>query len=121
MSALFFSTILVATLTLGGEADLWSASPPQTEKAESSNWPTPNLLLVLNQDQFAGNWKQFKGDLKQKWGGFTDDDLLYIEGSYTKYEGKLHERYGDRKDEIQQWTDEWFKRHNFEPQRRETP
>jgi uncharacterized protein YjbJ (UPF0337 family) len=33
--------------------------------------------LVLNEDQFKGNWKQFKGEPK-KWANFTDDDLLYI-------------------------------------------
>jgi uncharacterized protein YjbJ (UPF0337 family) len=75
----------------------------------------PLLVLVLNQDQFKGNWKQFKGDLKHKWGKFTDDDLLFIEGSYDKYAGKLQERYGDRKEEIKQWTDEWFKQHPYEP------
>jgi uncharacterized protein YjbJ (UPF0337 family) len=66
----------------------------------------------LNQDEFSGTWKQFKGALKQTWGAFTDDDLLYIEGSYDKYEGKLQERYGDRREEIKQWTDEWFSEHD---------
>lgn len=63
---------------------------------------------VVNQDQFEGNWKQFKGDLKQKWGKFTDDDLLAIEGRYDKLEGKIQERYGDRKQDVEEWVDEWF-------------
>ncbi|HJT21394.1 MAG TPA: CsbD family protein [Nitrospira sp.] len=65
----------------------------------------------MNKDQFEGNWKQFKGDLKRQWGKFTDDDLLVIEGNYDKFEGRLQERYGDKKEEVQRWTDEWFKKH----------
>ena len=37
---------------------------------------------------------QFKGDLKQRWGKFTDDDLQQIEGDYDKFLGKVQERYG---------------------------
>ena len=66
------------------------------------------FVLVLNEDQFNGKWKQFKGELKKKWGNFTDDDLLYIEGRRDKLEGKIQERYGDQKDDVKKWVDEWF-------------
>jgi uncharacterized protein YjbJ (UPF0337 family) len=72
---------------------------------------SPSTLLIVNQDQFEGNWKQFKGDLKKQWGKFTDDDLLVIEGNYDKLQGKIQERYGDRKEEVNKWTDEWMKKH----------
>lgn len=104
--------------TLLGDAQAASSRPSHSQDILAwtlSDPHDPLLVLVLNQDQFKGNWKQFKGDLKQKWGKFTDDDLLFIEGSYDKYEGKLQERYGDRKEEIRQWTDEWFKQHPYEP------
>ena len=29
----------------------------------------------MNADQLKGKWMQFKGELKQKYGKFTDDDL----------------------------------------------
>ena len=29
----------------------------------------------MNWDQIEGNWKQFKGKVKEKWGQLTDDDL----------------------------------------------
>ena len=69
------------------------------------------VARVVNKDQFQGKWKQFKGDLKKKWGKFTDDDLLIIEGDYEKFEGKLQERYGDKKEDVRRWTDDWFARH----------
>ena len=28
----------------------------------------------MNWDQVAGNWKQLKGQVKEKWGKLTDDD-----------------------------------------------
>ena len=37
----------------------------------------------MNWDQIAGNWKQFKGHVKEKWGKLTDDDLDVIEGKRT--------------------------------------
>jgi uncharacterized protein YjbJ (UPF0337 family) len=66
------------------------------------------IVMVLNEDQLKGKWKQFKGELKKKWGNFTDDDLLCIEGRNDKLEGKIQDRYGDRKDEVQKWIDSWF-------------
>ncbi len=66
------------------------------------------VKVVVNQDQWEGKWKQFKGELKEKWGEFTDDDLLAIEGSVDKLEGKIQERYGDRREEVKAWIDEWF-------------
>ena len=50
---------------------------------------------------------QFKGDLKQRWGKFTDDDLQQIEGDYDKFLGKVQERYGDNKSELMKWADHW--------------
>ena len=73
------------------------------------------FVLVLNEEQFKGKWKQFKGELKKKWGNFTDDDLLYIEGRRDKLDGKIQERYGDRKDDVKKWVDEWFEQHNPAP------
>ena len=29
----------------------------------------------MNEDRISGNWKQFKGKVKEKWGQLTDDDL----------------------------------------------
>jgi uncharacterized protein YjbJ (UPF0337 family) len=34
----------------------------------------------MNWDQVEGNWKQFSGKVKEKWGQLTDDDLMAING-----------------------------------------
>ena len=64
----------------------------------------------MNADQFKGKWMQFKGELKKQWGRFTDDDLKQIEGDYDKFVGKLQERYGDRRNEVSKWAEEWYQR-----------
>jgi len=64
----------------------------------------------MNADQLKGKWMQFKGDLKEKWGKFTDDDLQQIAGSYDKFVGKVQERYGDRKSELMKWANAWHQK-----------
>ena len=67
----------------------------------------------MNADQLKGKWMQFKGDLKQKWGKFTDNDLEQIAGNYDKFIGKVQERYGDKKSELMKWADQWY--HKSQP------
>jgi uncharacterized protein YjbJ (UPF0337 family) len=52
-------------------------------------------------DRLAGNWKQFKGEVRKQWGNLTDDDLEYIAGEHEKLIGKVQERYGIAKDEAE--------------------
>jgi uncharacterized protein YjbJ (UPF0337 family) len=50
-------------------------------------------------DQIEGNWKQFKGRVKEAWGELTDDEIDQIAGKRDMLLGKLQERYGIEKDE----------------------
>ena len=43
-------------------------------------------------------------------GKFTDDKLMQTERDYDKFYGRVQERYGDRKEDVKRWTDEWFKK-----------
>ena len=63
----------------------------------------------MNWDRVEGQWKQFKGTVKQKWGKLTDDDLDYINGSRDQFVGRLQERYGIAKDEASRQLDDWLK------------
>ena len=66
----------------------------------------------MNADQLKGKWMQFKGELKQQWGKFTDDDLQQIEGFYDRFVGKVQEwyGYGDAKRELMKWADAWHQK-----------
>ena len=55
----------------------------------------------MNEDQLKGNWLQFKGKVKEKWGKLTDDDLDVIEGRQEQLIGMLQVRYGIAKQEAE--------------------
>ena len=62
----------------------------------------------MEQSKFKGNWHEFKGELKRKWGQVTEDDILECEGNYEKFLGMVQKRYGDRSKEVQQWATDWY-------------
>jgi uncharacterized protein YjbJ (UPF0337 family) len=66
---------------------------------------------TMNKEQFKGSWQQFKGEVKRKWGQLTDNDLLEAEGDYDKFLGVVRKRYGDKKAEVERWTEDWCERH----------
>jgi uncharacterized protein YjbJ (UPF0337 family) len=72
----------------------------------------------MNSDQFKGKWMQFKGELKQQWGKFTDDDLQQIKGNYDKFIGKVQERYGEKKDALMKWAASGISGLNRKPRRK---
>ena len=63
---------------------------------------------VMDWNRVEGNWKQFKGQVKEKWGRLTDDDLDVINGRQDQLEGKIQERYGLAKDQAKKDVDTWF-------------
>lgn len=54
----------------------------------------------MNWDIIEGKWEQIKGSVKQAWGDLTDDELTEIAGSRDKMAGKLQEKYGWSKTEV---------------------
>ena len=58
-------------------------------------------------DQLAGDWKQFKGQVKEKWGKLTDDDLTTIAGKRDQLAGLLQQKYGYAKQQVETELDEF--------------
>ena len=63
----------------------------------------------MNWDQVEGNWVQFKGKVKEKWGKLTNDDLDMIKGRQEQLSGKIQERYGIEKDRARRDIDDWYR------------
>jgi len=61
----------------------------------------------MNWDRIEGNWKQFIGLAKRRWGLLTDDDLAQAEGNRKYLEGLLQKRYGFYKDKAKAELDKW--------------
>jgi len=63
----------------------------------------------MNWEHVAGNWKEFKGKVREKWGFLTDDELDVIAGKRDMLIGKLEEHYGLTKDRAAQVVEEFLK------------
>jgi uncharacterized protein YjbJ (UPF0337 family) len=62
---------------------------------------------VMNWDQIEGKWKQYTGQMKEKWGKLTDDDWTQIAGKRDQLVGKIQERYGIAKDQAESQIDDF--------------
>ena len=67
----------------------------------------------MDWNRVEGNWKQFAGKVKAKWGKLTDDDLTAINGRREELEGKIQEHYGIAKDQARKDVDAWFTSQGF--------
>lgn len=63
----------------------------------------------MNWDIIEGKWKQLKGATKVKWGELTDDELDQIDGNKDKLAGKLQEKYGWTKDQVDREIDDYYR------------
>src|SRR6185295_13993133 len=76
----------------------------------------------MQADLLKGKWMQLKSKLKQQRGTFMNHDLQENERSYDKIIGMVQERYGrdcaslarerygENKDELMKWADQWQQR-----------
>jgi uncharacterized protein YjbJ (UPF0337 family) len=58
--------------------------------------------MFMNWDIVAGNWKQFKGKIRVRWGKINDDQLELIAGKRIELVGKIQEAYGITIEEVEQ-------------------
>ena len=57
---------------------------------ETTKLKYPNIMDL----QIKGNWHQLKGQLKEKYGELTDDDLMMAQGKAEELIGILQEKTG---------------------------
>ena len=89
-------------LVLGWLLAVWPA-------AYLNSTPRKSMMeIVMDWNRVEGNWKQVKGQVKEKWGKLTDDDLTAINGRRDQLEGKIQERYGLAKDQVRKEIDDWY-------------
>ncbi|HWG80205.1 MAG TPA: CsbD family protein [Stellaceae bacterium] len=61
----------------------------------------------MNRDEIKGNWKQFAGKAKEKWGKLTDDDWTLVAGKRNQLVGRVQQRYGIARDEAEKQVSEF--------------
>jgi uncharacterized protein YjbJ (UPF0337 family) len=62
----------------------------------------------MNRDILEGHWKEIRGEIRQRWGELTDDELDQIAGHRDKLVGSLQKRYGYSRDEASRQLDDFL-------------
>lgn len=56
---------------------------------------------MLNAQEVRGQWDMLRGKIKQKWGQLTDDDLQIIGGNVDELVGRIHEKTGVAREQVE--------------------
>jgi uncharacterized protein YjbJ (UPF0337 family) len=72
--------------------------------------------MQFDKNYFESKWHQLKGNVKQKWGKLTDNDIHQIEGVEEKMIGKLQEYYNLSYEEARKELDNFKNEHYKEVQ-----
>lgn len=59
----------------------------------------------MNEDVFAGQWRELKGTLRSWWGNLSDDDFEWVGGQKDRLIGLLQQKYGWTREQAQQDVD----------------
>ena len=62
----------------------------------------------MNKLQMKGNWNVAKGKLKKQWANLTDDDLRFEEGKDDELIGRIQQRTGQTREQVERALDEAF-------------
>lgn len=60
---------------------------------------------MANQNTINGKWNEIKGEIRSFWGNLTEDELEKTKGNMTSIIGLLEQKYGDKKDILQEKLD----------------
>ncbi len=62
----------------------------------------------MNTMEMKGNWTDLKGQIKEKWGELTDDDITRIDGKRDQLVGAVQKRYGVALSAAEREIDSWL-------------
>tara|TARA_R110002124_G_scaffold149486_2_gene315613 strand:- start:905 stop:1135 length:231 start_codon:yes stop_codon:yes gene_type:complete len=65
----------------------------------------PKLAMSSTTQLIKGNWNELKGKIKKEYADLTDDDLLYAEGKEDELLGKLQQKLGKTRAEVEEEVD----------------
>ncbi len=61
----------------------------------------------MNWDKVAGNWRQFKGNVREKWGQVTGNDLSILAGRRDQLLGQVQVCCGIKPEEAEKELMAW--------------
>lgn len=57
----------------------------------------------MSELKWKGRWNEIKGKVKEAYGDLTEDDLKFQEGKEDELLGKLQQKIGKTKEEVENW------------------
>ena len=58
---------------------------------------------MVNAQELQGSWNRLKGQVKEKWGNLTDDDLQIQGGNVDQVIGKIQQKTGETREAIEEF------------------
>jgi uncharacterized protein YjbJ (UPF0337 family) len=65
---------------------------------------------MMNWDEIEANWLKVKGEIKERWGRLTDDDIDIIAGKREKLAAEIQRKYAIAEDEANEEIEEFLRR-----------
>jgi len=62
--------------------------------------------MAINAQELQGQWNKLRGQVKEKWGQLTDDDLQIHGGNVDQLVGKIQQRTGEGREAIEKFLGE---------------
>ena len=59
--------------------------------------------MAINAQEIQGQWNKVRGQVKEKWGQLTDDDLQIHGGNIDQLVGKIQQRTGEGREVIEKF------------------
>lgn len=67
----------------------------------------------MNWEQIEGDWKKFKGTVREQWELMSDDHLERIAGKREQLVGSIQESYGIAREDAERQVMAWEMRNAF--------
>lgn len=62
--------------------------------------------MAFNAQELQGQWNKMRGQVKERWGQLTDDDLQIQGGNVDQLVGKIQQRTGESREAIEKFLTE---------------
>jgi uncharacterized protein YjbJ (UPF0337 family) len=62
--------------------------------------------MAINAQELQGQWNSLRGQVKQKWGQLTDDDLQIHGGNVDQLVGRIQQKTGEGREAIERFLGE---------------
>jgi len=59
--------------------------------------------MAINAQELQGQWNKMRGQIKERWGQLTDDDLQIQGGNVDQLVGKIQQRTGESREAIEKF------------------